>query len=189
MPDLKDPQWLEWLAGVDPFSAGYLGCDSEHHPIRLAHALHDLWASMPVTIEPSDLLVGRTRGQGIGGFSFGGGIQCNAEEAERLKEQFPRWREHLDSLVSFWNGWGPSSRVKLPDDEPLMNGQNVYWAGWGGHAVLGFEKLLGLTLKKIFFEPGIRPATFWSFRKQIRSRTSSMSSFRARLKRITGLSK
>ena len=142
MPDLRDTQWLRWLSEVDPFSAGYLSCDSDYHPVRLGHALRDFWVSMPVNIEPGDLLVGRTQGRGIGSFSFGGGVQCDAAEAERQKEQSPQWREHLDELVSFWNGWNPSSRVKLPDDEPLMNGQSVYWAGWGGHAILGFERLL-----------------------------------------------
>jgi formate C-acetyltransferase len=79
---------------------------------------------------------------GIGGFSFGSGIYCNTRLAEELKQQFPQWKDHLDALVVFWQDHVPASRINYPEDERFMNGQNVYWAGWGGHAVLGFEEIL-----------------------------------------------
>ena len=142
MVDLKQTSWLEWLEEVDPFSAGYLSCDSAYHIVRLAHALRSYWANMPAVIDPDDLLVGRIRPRGIGGFSFGSGIRCNAGAAEDLKKQFPMWSEHLDELAAFWRSWEPGSRMRFSEDERFMSGQNVYWAGWGGHTVLGFEQLL-----------------------------------------------
>ena len=59
--DLKEPLWLEWLETVDPFSTGYLSCDSDYHTVRLANALRAYWASMPAVIEPGDRIVGRMR--------------------------------------------------------------------------------------------------------------------------------
>ena len=140
--DLKETSWLEWLKVVDPFSAGYLSCDSEYHAIRLANAIREYWANMPAVIDPTDRIVGRMRHRGVGGFSFGSGINCNSEFAERLKEKAPEWAEHLDELVRFWQGKTPGSRMKYPEDERFMSGSNVYWAGWGGHGILGFEEIL-----------------------------------------------
>jgi len=140
--DLKEASWLEWLRDVDPLSAGYLSCDSEYHTVRLAHALRAYWSNMPAVIDPDDRLVGRIRSSGVGGFSFGSGITCSAGAAEQLKDQSPEWGEHLDALVAFWRNWEPGSRMQFPEDERFMSGQNVYWAGWGGHTVLGFEQLL-----------------------------------------------
>ncbi|MFC1717549.1 pyruvate formate lyase family protein [Candidatus Poribacteria bacterium] len=140
--DLREELWLEWLETVDPFSAGYLSCDSEYHTIRLAHALRAYWANMPAVIEPDDRIVGRTRSRGVGGFGFGSGITCNAGTAEDLKKQSPKWGEYLDELVNFWRSWTPGSRMRFPEDEQFMSGQNVYWAGWGGHTVLGFEQVI-----------------------------------------------
>ncbi len=142
MIELREASWLEWLEGVDSFSAGYLSCDSAYHTVRLAHALCSYWTNMPAVIEPDDRLVGRIQPGGAGGFSFGSGIVCNAGAAEKLKQQFPKWREHLDELVAFWRSLEPGSRMRFPEDERFMSGQNVYWAGWGGHTVLGFEQLL-----------------------------------------------
>ena len=142
MIDLQEASWLEWLKEADPFSTGYLSCDSAYHTVRLAHALCAYWANMPAVIEPGDRLVGRIRPRGVGGFSFGSGIICRAEAAKELKKQFPEWGGHLDGLVAFWRSWEPGSRMRFPEDERFMSGQNVYWAGWGGHTVLGFEQLL-----------------------------------------------
>jgi pyruvate formate-lyase/glycerol dehydratase family glycyl radical enzyme len=142
MIDLRGASWLEWLGTVDPFSSGYLSCSSAYHTVRLAHALRAYWADMPAVIEPDDRLVGRIEPRGVGGFSFGSGITCNSGVAEELKQQFPEWGEHLDELVTFWRSWEPGSRMSFPEDERFISGQNVYWAGWGGHTVLGFEQLL-----------------------------------------------
>ena len=147
--DLKQALWLEWLETVDPFSAGYLLCDSEYHTVRLAHALRAYWANMSPIIEPDDRIVGRMGPRGVGGFSFGSGIICDAEAAEDLKKQSPEWGEYLDELVSFWQSWTPGSRMRFPEDERFMSGNNVYWAGWGGHAVLGFGQLLAEGTKGI----------------------------------------
>jgi hypothetical protein len=142
MIDLKDKTWLEWLEEKDPFSAGYLSCDSEHHTIRLACALRNYWSSMPSIIKPDDRIVGRMSPGGVGGFSFGSGIYCSNKLADELKQQFPEWKEYIDLLVTFWLELIPASRISFPEDERFMNGQNVYWAGWGGHAVLGFDQVL-----------------------------------------------
>ena len=104
---------------------------------------------MPAVVEPDDRLVGRTRGRGVGGFNFGSGICCNQELADQLAAESPKWAGHLENLLSCWRGWEPGSRVSLPEDERFMNGQNVYWAGWGGHAILGFEDLLARGLDGI----------------------------------------
>ncbi|MEK7399374.1 MAG: pyruvate formate lyase family protein [Candidatus Poribacteria bacterium] len=142
MVDLREKKWLEWLEGIDPFSAGYLSCDSEYHTIRLACALRNYWSSMPAIIKSDDRLVGRMSPCGIGGFGFGSGIYCNTKLAEELKQQFPEWQEYIEALVNFWLERIPASRISYQENERFMNGQNVYWAGWGGHAVLGFEKVL-----------------------------------------------
>jgi len=142
MIDLKEKSWLEWLEGIDPFSTGYLSCDSEYHTIRLACALRNYWSSMPAIIKSDDRLVGRMSPCGIGGFSFGSGIYCNTRSTEELKKQSPQWQEYIDALIAFWLKMIPASRINYPEDERFMNGQNVYWAGWGGHAVLGFDQIL-----------------------------------------------
>jgi formate C-acetyltransferase len=142
MTDLKNPTWLNWLKTIDPFSAAYLSSDSACHPMRLAEALRHFWTEMPVQIEPDDLLVGRTQSGGVGGFSFGAGIFCDEALAEKLKKQFPDWTAHLSALVDFWKSREPRSRQRYPANEHLMSDQNVYWAGWGGHTVLGFSEIL-----------------------------------------------
>ncbi|MGQ9610578.1 MAG: hypothetical protein ACUVWN_14855 [bacterium] len=48
----------------------------------------------------------------------------------------------MKALVEFWINKTPSSQIRLPEDEKFLNGQNVYWAGWGGHAILGFDDIL-----------------------------------------------
>ncbi|MBM3213025.1 hypothetical protein FJZ33_12445, partial [Candidatus Poribacteria bacterium] len=140
--DLKEASWLEWLNTVDPFSAGYLSYDSNYHTICLAKAIQNYWANMPAIIGPTDRIVGRMHHRGIGGFSFGSGITCNAKAAEELKQKFPEWSEHIDELVRFWQIRTPGSRIRYPEDERFMNGSNVYWAGWGGHGILDFEEIL-----------------------------------------------
>jgi len=142
MIDLREKSWLEWLETVDPFSAGYLSCDSEHHTVRLAHAMRAHWASMPAIIKSDDRIVGRERSYGVGEFGFGSGITCDAKFAEDLKKQSPEWGEYLDELVALWQSWTPGSRMQYPEDERFMSGQNAYWAGWGGHTVLGFDHIL-----------------------------------------------
>lgn len=142
MTDLKNPAWLTWLKTVDPFSAAYLAYDSPFHTIRLAEALREFWAEMPVRIETGDRLVGRTQPRGVGGFSYGAGIFCDEVFAERLKQQTPEWQRYLTALVDFWKSREPRSRMHYPADEHLMTDQNVYWAGWGGHTLLGFEEIL-----------------------------------------------
>ena len=107
MIDLREESWLEWLETVDPFSAGYLSCDSEYHTVRLAHAMRARWSSMPAIIESDDRIVGRMRSRGVGGFDFGSGITCDVEFAEELKKQSPEWGEHLDQLVALWQNWTP----------------------------------------------------------------------------------
>ncbi|HGJ67307.1 TPA: hypothetical protein ENS27_18250 [bacterium] len=140
--DLREKTWLEWLEKIDSFSFGYLTCASEYHTIRLACAMRNHLANMPAKIEIDDFLVGRIGSHGIGGFSFGSGIFCDVRLAEKLKEDYPQWKDYLDALVEFWANMTPGSRISYPEDERFMNGQNVYWAGWGGHAILGFEKIL-----------------------------------------------
>ncbi len=142
MTNLKDTSWLEWLGKADPFSAGYLSCDSEYHAVRLAHALRSYCANIPAVIGQDDRIVGRTGSAGVGGFGYGSGIRCNAGVAEELKQKFPEWEEYLDELVEFWRGWVPGSRMRFPEDEHFLSGQNVYWAGWGGHSILGFQQVL-----------------------------------------------
>jgi len=142
MIDLQNPSWLSWLNTVDPFSNAYLSGNSPSPTIRLAEAQRHFRASMPVQIEPDDLLVGRMQSGGVGGFSFGAGIFCDELFAEKLKNQFPEWTAYLSALVDFWKSLEPRSRMQFPTDEHLMNDQNVYWAGWGGHTVLGFTEIL-----------------------------------------------
>jgi len=146
---INDKLWLEWLSSVDPFSYGYLSCSQEDHELKLANALYSYWASMTPIIDPTDQLVGRIHRHGVGGFSFGSGIFCDTREAENLKQKHPEWSNYLDSLVSFWMKLTPGSRIHLPEDERYLGGQNVYWAGWGGHAVLGFEELLASGIDRI----------------------------------------
>lgn len=142
MADLRECEWLVWLATRDPFSAGYLRCESEHHVVRQAHALRAWWASTPAAIEPGDRLVGRAHARGVGGFSFGQGIMADAGAARRWSEECPEWAAHLDALVTFWRDQEPGRRVSLPEDERFLSGGHVYWAGWGGHTLLGFEQVL-----------------------------------------------
>jgi pyruvate formate-lyase/glycerol dehydratase family glycyl radical enzyme len=141
--DLEDAVWLKWLRRHDSFSAGYLACPSQHHVVRLAWALRDAWAAVAPDIRAGDRLVGRVHpDRGVGGYRYGSGVFCNADAAQQLVGSHPEWAEHLDALVSFWREWEPGGRLHLPDDEPSMAGENVYWAGWGGHAVLGFDQVL-----------------------------------------------
>ncbi|MBN1350615.1 hypothetical protein JXJ21_14455 [candidate division KSB1 bacterium] len=154
MIDLRNRAWLAWLQKVDPFSAGYLGCESPHHTIRLGTGLREFWAAMEPIIEQGDRIVGRMGVFGIGGFRYGSGIFCDADLAEQLKQQHPQWTAHLDALVTFWKSLEPGSRLHYPadrqcEDESLMSGLNVYWAGWGGHTVLGFDQVLAEGLEGI----------------------------------------
>ncbi|MDH7567996.1 MAG: pyruvate formate lyase family protein [Armatimonadota bacterium] len=142
MVDLREPYWLEWLREKDPFSAAYLRCEDPRHVVRLAHALRAWWSATPALIEADDRLVGRLHAHGVAGFAYGSGIFCRADTAAQLAAECPRWAGHLQELVAFWRSWQPASRVHLPEDEALMSGNRVYWAGWGGHTVLGFDQLL-----------------------------------------------
>jgi len=127
MDTLKEKAWLEWLETMDPFSVGYLSCESQHHTIRLACAMRDYWAKMPAIINQDDLLVGRMGARGIGSFSYGSGIFCDARLAEKLRQEYPQWQNHLDMLVEFWVNMTPGSRISHPENERFMGGQNVYW--------------------------------------------------------------
>ncbi len=142
MIDIRDQKWLNWLKDIDHFSFGYLSCYSKDHNIRLACAIRNYWSNMDVIIKPDDRIVGRIKQSGIGGFNFGSGLYCNLETAEELWEKFPQWKDYLKALVDFWIDKTPGSKINLPEDEKFLSGQNVYWAGWGGHAILGFENVL-----------------------------------------------
>ena len=67
---------------IDPFSYAYMTGVGEAHEVRLARAIYAKWATMPAVIDDTDLIVGRMAGSSIGGFSFGGGITCDASYAE-----------------------------------------------------------------------------------------------------------
>ncbi|MBD3182145.1 hypothetical protein GF312_07630 [Candidatus Poribacteria bacterium] len=140
--DLREAEWLDLLREICPFSWGYLSCESKYHTVRLANALRWYWASMPAIIESDDKIVGRIKSGGIAGFAFSSGIFYSGDKAEELKREYPQWSDHLDELVIHWKKWTPGSRMSYPEDERFMSGQNVYWAGWGGHGILGFDQLL-----------------------------------------------
>ncbi|MBM3242557.1 hypothetical protein FJZ31_40370 [Candidatus Poribacteria bacterium] len=127
---------------IDPFSYVYMNSVGESHEIRLARAIYTRWATMPAVIENTDLIVGRMAGRSIGGFSFGGGITCNTGYAEELMKEHPDRKEEIEGIVRFWQDKTVGSHIHWAEDERYLSGQNVYWAGWGGHAVLDYSRIL-----------------------------------------------
>ena len=121
---------------LDPFSSAYINSIGESHFVRLARAIYARWTLMPAIIAEDDLIVGRMSGRSIGGFSFGGGISCDVRYAQALMQEHPDRKEELERIVEFWQDKTVGSHLRWADDESDLSGQNVYWAGWGGHAIL-----------------------------------------------------
>jgi len=127
---------------LDPFSHAYMSSVGESHFVRLARAIYAGWATMPAIIAEDDLIVGRMAGRSIGGFSFGSGISCDTGYAEELMQEHPDRKEELKRIVEFWRDKTVGSHIHWAEDEGYLSGQNVYWAGWGGHAILDFTRIL-----------------------------------------------
>ncbi len=127
---------------LDPFSYAYMNGVGESHLVRLARAIYARWTIMPAIIAEYDLIVGRMAGRSIGGFSFGGGISCDAGYAEELMQEHPDRKEELERIVEFWQDKTVGSHIRWAEDEGYLSGHNLYWAGWGGHAILDFTRIL-----------------------------------------------
>ncbi len=127
---------------IDPFSYAYMHSVGESHFVRLARAIYARWITMPAIIAEDDLIVGRMVGNSIGGFSFGGGVSCDTGYAEGLMREHPDRKEEIERIVEFWQDKTVGSRIHWAEDERYLSGQNVYWAGWGGHAILDFTRIL-----------------------------------------------
>ncbi|MFQ6041292.1 MAG: pyruvate formate lyase family protein [Candidatus Poribacteria bacterium] len=128
---------------IDPFSYAYMNSVGEAHEVRLARAIYAHWSTMPAVIDDNDLIVGRmTGGRSIGGFNFGGGVTCDTDYAEQLAQEHPDRKEEIEAIVQFWRDKTVVSHIHWREDEQYLSGQNVYWAGWGGHGILDFTRIL-----------------------------------------------
>jgi len=129
---------------IDLFSYTYMNSVGESHEVRLARAIYARWAAMPAMIDDTDLIVGRMAGHSIGGFSFGGGITCDTGYADELTKEHPDRKNEIEAIVQFWQDKTVSSHIHWSEDEQYLSGQNVYWAGWGGHAILDYTHILAI---------------------------------------------
>ncbi|HIE28392.1 TPA: glycyl radical protein [Candidatus Poribacteria bacterium] len=128
---------------IDPFSYAYMNSVGEAHEVRLARAIYAQWSTTPAVIDDTDLIVGRmTDGHSIAGFNFGGGVTCNTGYAEQLIQEHPDRKEEIEAIVQFWRDKTVDSHIHWAEDEQYLSGQNIYWAGWGGHAILDFTRIL-----------------------------------------------
>ena len=129
---------------IDLFSYTYMNSVGESHEVRLARAIYARWAAMPAVIDDTDLIVGRMAGHSIGGFSFGGGITCDTGYADELTKEHPDRKDEIEAIVQFWQDKTVSSHIHWSEDEQYLSGQNVYWAGWGGHTILDYTRILAI---------------------------------------------
>ena len=57
-------------------------------------------------------------------------------------KEHPDQKEEIEGIVRFWQDKTVGSHIHWAEDEQYLSGQNVYWAGWGGHAILDYTRIL-----------------------------------------------
>ena len=87
----------------EPFAVGFLSCESENLSKKAASGLLRAAEKMNITVDPDLGLVYAFQGMNCT-LTFGGGITCNEDGLERLREDYPESAADIRYIIDNMKG-------------------------------------------------------------------------------------
>ena len=127
----------------EPFAVGFLSCESENLSKKAASGLLRAAEKMNITVDPDLGLVYAFQGMNCT-LTFGGGITCNEDGLERLREDYPESAADIRYIIDNMKGYatGPKVFDAFSQTELDLLHSGSLWGGtWTGHAVPEFAAI------------------------------------------------
>ena len=127
----------------EPFAVGFLSCESENLSKKAASGLLRAAEKMNITVDPDLGLVYAFQGMNCT-LTFGGGITCNEDGLERLREDYPESAADIRYIIDNMKGYatGPKVFDAFSQTELDLLHSGSLWGGtWTGHAVPEFTAI------------------------------------------------
>ena len=94
----------------EPFAVGFLSCESENLSKKAASGLLRAAEKMNITVDPDLGLVYAFQGMNCT-LTFGGGITCNEDGLERLREDYPESAADIRYIIDNMKGYATGPKV------------------------------------------------------------------------------
>ena len=138
---------MEWKYWGEPFAKGYMATEGKHPALRIATGIWKAVQSMPVYIEPEDVIVGDPIPHAIVKYTFGAGIHVDRDLAQKYlaEEKDDAIRSELNRILEYFENKSTCEIFdrSLSEYEKRCIEMKVFWAGrWGGHTLLDYDLLL-----------------------------------------------
>ena len=121
----------------EPFAVGFLSCESENLSKKAASGLLRAAEKMNITVDPDLGLVYAFQGMNCT-LTFGGGITCNEDGLERLREDYPESAADIRYIIDNMKGYatGPKVFDAFSQTELDLLHSGSLWGGtWTGHSL------------------------------------------------------